>query len=457
MKKTLTTALCTAAVAAMAMPAFADHQIGGYYRFNGLSEMVTAIGQKDDQKPDQFVDQRLRARWQNNINEYVSVVWFGEVDVIFGEGVTKAAARDSDTAATKDTRLGNGGRQGGDGVNVETKNAFLDVKVPGTPVAARLGLQGFGDNAFNGVVMNDDMAGVKVDVKTDLALVTLGWFKLSEGTGATLQNNVNRRDWDESDLYAVQAAVTPLPGLKLLPEFYFADNMRTAASGDGFRQYYAGFGASFKLAPVDLSGWAIYQFGNDKKADEKVGAYALSVKAAADVAGAKVALRGMFFPADKKDDKQTNFTPPNGNNGAFEFYDDNLTIFLADVNYMNSNGGRLALTDAAYNGYGLLGAVLSGSFTPPALPQMYVKGGLGYFRVTDKEPGDAGTVARRELDGKTLGTEISAAVGYKLAEKVDVQLRGGYAWLGNAYNGAAADGEDPKDLYKLALMVNVPY
>ncbi|MBI5015648.1 MAG: hypothetical protein HZB55_09190 [Deltaproteobacteria bacterium] len=466
MKKTLLTALCTAALAAIALPAFADHQIGGYYRFNGVSELMTAVGQADGQTADNYVDQRLRARWQNNINEYVTVVWFGEVDVIYGEGVTKGGAKNNQTTlndpatgkppvVTGDTQLGGGGRQGGDGVNVETKNAFLAVKIPNTPVSATLGLQGFGDTTFNSVVMNDDLAGVKFDVKTDMVTATVGWFKLSEGNlaeGTPAKAHSLRRSEDDSDLYVAQAGLMPVPGLKLMPEFWFANNQQTSSPADNFKQYYAGMGAAFKLAPVDLSAWFVYEWGKNKGTDVKITSWAASAKAGMDVAGAKLALRGMYFPKSTDADKQKYFTPPNSSNGAFEFYDDNLTIFLADINYMNTSGGRLAMTDGAYTPYGMMGAVLSGSFTPPALKQLYVKGGAGYFTLVDDKPGDFA-----ERQGKSLGTEVSAAVGYKVADKADVQLRGGYAWLGKAYDGLAAGGSDPDNLYKLAVMVNVPY
>src|SRR5689334_15851748 len=79
MKMKLITALCTATVAVVALPAFADHTIAGYARTNFVSELFgegqnTAINQAKDAHADNVVDERIRARWQNNINEYVNVV-----------------------------------------------------------------------------------------------------------------------------------------------------------------------------------------------------------------------------------------------------------------------------------------------------------------------------------------------------------------------------------------------
>ena len=73
---------------------------------------------------------------------------------------------------------------------------------------------------------------------------------------------------------------------------------------------------------------------------------------------------------------------------------------------------------------------------------------------------------RRGVDvreGETLGYEVAARVGKVFAQKVDVSLRGAYAVFGDFYDntvrndaGQGATG-DPDDVYKVALMVNVPF
>jgi hypothetical protein len=475
MKMKLITALCTATVAAVALPAFADHTIAGYARTNFVSELFgegqnTAINQAKDPHADTVINERIRARWQNNINEYVNVVLFGEVDTDWGQ-------------AGKGP--GNGGKQGADGVNIEIKHAYFDVKVPSTPVAFRLGSQPISDaGAFNGVVMDDDMSGLRVDVKTDMASVMLGWMKLDEG----VKNKV-----DDSDLYILQASLEPVKGLKLQPQAWWAVNQRlnvektwfTGASkatnfpggtNDLFArnsEYYVGLGASYALAPLNLSGWFLYDGGKATgrdlgDTDFKVSAWAASAKAEATVAGAKVGLRGLYFPKQSKDITNTKnperqfFLPPNNNNGGPEFGDEGSLIFLADLLMTNTSTGRIALQDAAYTGFGLMGVVASASYTPPPMPQLYAKASLGYYTAltasNDKTfdfRKQANTTADR--DGKDLGTEIAGAVGYKVAEKVDVQLRGGYGFLGKFYNKTNAAGDDPKNVYKLGVTVNIPY
>jgi hypothetical protein len=473
MKRRLITALCTATVAAAALPAFADHTIAGYARTSFVAEQFgedqnTAINQPDNPQADRVIAERIHARWQNNINEYVNVVLFGEVDTDWGQ-------------AGKGP--GNGGKQGADGVNFEIKHAYMDVRVPSTPVAVRLGAQPISDaRVFSGVIMDDDMSGARVDIKTGMATVMLGWFKLDEGA----KNKV-----DDSDLYVLQASHEPVKGLKLMPQAWWAVNQKlnvekiwfTGASAathfptgtnDLFArnsEYYLGLGASYALAPLNLSGWFLYDGGKATgrdldDTDFKISAWAASAKAEATVAGAKIGLRGLYFPKQSKDISNTNspertfFLPPNNNNGAPEFPDEGSMIFLADLFIMTTSKGRIALQDAAYTGFGLMGVVASGSYTPPPLPRLYAKASVGYYTALtarNAKTFEFRKTANFEREGKDLGTEIAGAVGYKIAEKVDVQLRGGYAMLGKFYKGTNAVGDDPKNIYKLGLAVTIPY
>ena len=416
---------------AAAVPALADNQITGYFRTAGSMEMAKAIGQTDEAKPDTIVDQRLRARWQNNLNEYVSVVWFGELDTTWGK-------------AGKGN-IGNGGKQGADGVSIETKNAFVDVKLPGVPAAlsTRLGIQPIVDTTFNSVLMNDDFAAATISAKTETVTGTLGWAKADEGPELNGE--------DDTDLYFLQMGIVPAKGFRLSPELWFSRNQPADVS-----EWYLGLGAAAKLAPVDLSAWVLYDGGtdeNDAGDDTDLSGWAASAKASTEFSGLKAGLRVLYFSEDDSEDDRKSFNPPNGANGGLESFDEYLQIFLYDSWNMNGAAGRLALTDAAYKGYGLFGAILSASYTPPALKNAYARFSGGYFAALDDEINDAG----KSREGKTLGTEVSLQVGYKVAEKVDFNLRGAYAFLGDFYDKQNVDKEDPDDLYKVALMVHVPY
>ncbi|MFU8857120.1 MAG: hypothetical protein ACNA8S_08950 [Deferrisomatales bacterium] len=439
MKRLLRTALVGTLALGLAAPAFADHQIGGYFRTQFIMEemggggFARVDGQRKDPKPVTGVDNRLRIRWQNNINEYVTVVWFGEIDTPWGE--------------PSKGNIGAGGQLSSDGVNIETKHAYLEVKIPDTPLSTRIGMQGFG-GSFDGAIMNDDMAGIRLDAKMDMFNATLFWSKYREGS---------RTAEDDIDLYVAQFGFAPIKDLKFGLEGYFQNNQ----PGD-FMQYWVGAKAGYKLAPVDLAGWFIYNFGTDESgaSDVDVSAWAAFLKGSMALAGAKVDLRLMYYSKDDDATDDGSFNQADSasgygqGQGRFEYFDAGLMIMLADVDYNNFNGGRLALNDAAYAGYGLFGAVVTGRYSPPAMKNMYAQAAVGFFTALDDKH-SKNDLTKRE--GEYLGTEFAAKVGCKIAGNVDVSLRGAYALLGDFYDKTNAEGKDPDDLYKLIAMVNVPY
>lgn len=431
MGKILRSGVALTAVAALAAPAFADSKISGYYRVQAISEQQ-AIGR--DLASDNLIDNRLRLRYQNNLNEFVYLVYYGEVDTPWGEQ-SKGG-------------IGGGGKANADGVNVETKNAFLDFKFPASRYSVRSGIQGFG-GVFDGVVIDNDLAGIRVNKTYDRFNLTANYFKLDEG---------ERNKWDDNDLYVLQLEATPGDTLKVALDFYFlddnddSDDLQTEQE-----QYYAGLRGDQKMGNMGLSGWLLYNGGKVESSlpgarDVDVNSYAASVKATYALPKTSLGLRLMFFPAD---DSATDDRSFNGNisGGDFEFYDENLQIFLTDVYYNNTAAGRHALDDAAYAGFGLFGAAFSGKYVP--VQDVYAKWGLGYFMaMDDRRDGSAAPEDNRR--GTTLGTELSAQVGMIVADKVDISLRGAYALLGDFYDGQAG-GSDPDDLYKVTAMINVPF
>jgi hypothetical protein len=421
-----------AAVAALASPAFAESKISGYYRVQAVSERQN-IGR--DIASDNQVDNRFRLRYQNDLNEYLYFVYFGEVDTPWGEQ-SKGG-------------IGAGGKANADGVNVETKSVFIDFKFPASRYSVRTGIQGFGGN-FDGVVIDNDAAGIRVNKTWDRFNLTANYFKLDEG---------ERDEWDDNDLYALQLAAAPSDTLKVAADVYFlddnddSDDLQTEGE-----QYYVGLRADQRVGKMGLAGWLLYNGGKIESnlpgvEDVDVDSYAASVKATYALHKTSLGLRLLYFPADDSSSDDESF---NGDisGGEFEFYDENLQIFLTDAYYNNTAAGRRALVDAAYAGFGLFGAAFSGKYVP--VQDIYAKWGLGYFLALDDRR-DASSATEDNRRGTTLGAELSAQIGMIVADKVDISLRGAYAYLGDFYDGQAAGGSDPDDLYKVTAMIQVPF
>jgi hypothetical protein len=419
MKKKIIGMLCGAMVVSMAVPAFAEVTMTGYLRDQGYVQNTTDTGLDmftHDTSDETFVVQRLRAKVTNKVNDLVSVVWFGEIDTDWGTA---------------------GGALGADGVNVETKNLYMDVKPTATfPLSFRVGVQGLADTIQN-IYLNNDAAALVATGQFDAVGVTAGWSKYTEGALA---------DQDDTDLYFVQSSFKASDALKLGLDFYFTDAQNTDAANDSVKTYTVDVNAAATVAGLGIDGFVAYQFGKDYGADEKIAALAASANVTAKLDPATVALRVIYYGADKKDDKDASF---NGDNGGLSYMGEGLNIFLADALKSNNANDRAAIAVAA-EGYGLLGVVAKAKvdFAPA-----FAKVAIGYFQaLTDKTDDDPAT----EREGKALGTEIAAEVGTKIAEAATLSLRGSYALLGSFYDDSAA-GEDPDNAYMAALMLNVAF
>ncbi|GAB4255846.1 MAG: membrane protein [Deferrisomatales bacterium] len=435
MRKTLIAVLAGAMAFATVPAAFAkDHSITGFWRVRGMVNNYGAFGGggfADNADPGREIDQRFRAKYTLGLNEYVSVTYYGEVDIQYGD-------------ASYATSRNQGGAIGGDTVNLETKNLYLDVKIPETPVSARLGLQGFADH-WDWTVILADMAGFTFRAKLEMADVMAGYFKLQEGDANGLIGNNTE---DDIDLWAVQVGVKPpMDGLKLgLDGLYLNDN---DFDGTGNKNlYWVGAHAGYKVAGVDLSGWFAYNFGEASSTSD-VNAWMVNGKAAYSVAGAGVSLRLFYTPGDDDSDADQEWFHPVKATETFAMATDGLMIFTPDITWTTLGQYGHAFTDGVYAGNGAWGAILSGSFTPPAVQAAYVKGAAGYFSTTDGKDNGA--------QDDDLGFEVAGRVGYKLADAVDLSLNGAYAWLGDFYAGTGGGGKDPDDAYTAYFMVNVGF
>lgn len=416
MRKTPVIVIGTALVLALAAPALATHNVGGYFstKFIMADFSLTDGGNKD---PDKLIDQRLRIRWENSLNDYVSVVWHGEVDFYWG-GQSKG-------------EIGGGGQFGGDGVNVETKHAYATVKVPETPLAATLGLQAMWDN-FGSLILDDDAAGIDLTMAMDQVRVSALYSKFSEG---------GTKSEDDVDLWALRLGFKPMADLDLGVEGYWQnDNL------NGGNLYWVGVRGAYSMGVANLSGQVVYNFGKEDSQTDVTG-YHAQVKAGFSVAGVDAGVRLFYFSGDN-DAKDANYFHAISD---FYGYDDGGMIFFWDEFEYSYGGSGQALNGAAHTDHGLWGASLSGKYVPPAAKEMYLRGFLGYFSAVEDK-----TKRIAETQGTSLGTEVALRAGYIIAERADVSLNAAYAFLGDFYD-APAGGKDPDNMYEIYAMLNVPY
>jgi hypothetical protein len=156
-------------------------------------------------------------------------------------------------AAATGNRVGNGsgGCTGADGVNVETKHAYLSLNtsdwVPGT--SAVLGIQylGFMTGPL-GDFAGDDMAGIALNWKGEMVDVQAWYAKAGEGNSANA---------DDTDLWAVRVGANITKDLRLTLEGLMMDerSMPGQSIGDSF---WIGATVGAKIGDIGIDGQFVY-------------------------------------------------------------------------------------------------------------------------------------------------------------------------------------------------------
>ena len=157
MKRLLFCIVALIAVAALVVPTYAaEMKINGINRvkFIAYDELD---GDEDTDDNTKFVKQRLRMYFTSIASENLKVVYKNEIDFEWGDNSFTNAR-------------GAGGRLGGDTVNLETKNIYLEFMVPDTPVKTTIGLQGI--TLHKGWFISDDISAARFDLNFDPISVT---------------------------------------------------------------------------------------------------------------------------------------------------------------------------------------------------------------------------------------------------------------------------------------------
>ena len=185
MKRLLFCLVVLIAVLALVMPASATEvKISGIYNAKAYAR-DNFDGYDDNDDSTQFVTQRMRMYFNMIASENLKLVYKNEIDMEWG---------DQGSTATRNS----GGGAGGDAVNLETKNVYLEFMVPDAPVKATLGLQGVA--LHKGWFVDDDLAGARFDMNFDPVSITAYWMGLAgleadDQTASGTVSNDASDDW----------------------------------------------------------------------------------------------------------------------------------------------------------------------------------------------------------------------------------------------------------------------
>ena len=233
--------------------------IGGNYRIRGIFHNMQdgyfgapSIGDADDIQ--RFIDSRLRLSFDLRPNPMIRINYQLEIgDITFGAENPPIV----DNEGRRLENVGGGGAAGSDGVNLETKNAYIDIQLPWVSgLSFRGGIIGWGDQ-FDWTILATDFTGLQFTYQRAAWWSQLTYLKFAEGS---------LRDSDDSDWFAWDTRYALSPQTTLTGSLYFwnddaNDNPQT---GDDAYQVYAGLKFNtllFDKAQLEISG--VFNAGQD--------------------------------------------------------------------------------------------------------------------------------------------------------------------------------------------------
>ncbi|MGQ4809456.1 hypothetical protein NKDENANG_02873 [Candidatus Entotheonellaceae bacterium PAL068K] len=173
--------------------------VGGNYRLQTNAHTMQPRGgffgaptfEDGPDDPQFFFDTRLRLFLDIHPHPLILVNYKMEIgDITFG--VDDPPLVDSDGRRLENVGQGTGGRPGSDGVNIETKNFYLDVQVPWlSGLSFRGGIIGWGDQ-FDWTILATDFTGAQLTYQRQAFWSQFTFLKFAEGG---LRTNDDDSNW----------------------------------------------------------------------------------------------------------------------------------------------------------------------------------------------------------------------------------------------------------------------
>ena len=244
--------------------------VGGDFRLRSIVSTIDGANEEgggesggfpsDDSDLKSFFDTRLRLYWDFRPNDVLRVHYRMEIgDIVFGGDHVENG---SDTSGNLLPSIGpgSGGGVGADGVNVETKNIFLELQIP--PIRGlsfRGGIFGYGDRYdFN--ILADDFAGFQIQYGRGDVAAHFVYLKFFEGD--------TRKNADDSDWFGVDGEFRLSPATVVAATFYYWIDRESGNERDfNFDPFQWWLGVELTsrvtspLGPVQVNGYGIYNEG----------------------------------------------------------------------------------------------------------------------------------------------------------------------------------------------------
>jgi hypothetical protein len=422
MKRLLICLVALIAVFALVMPTYAaEMKVRGIFNAKGYAR-DNYDGDDDSDDSVQYVTQRMRMYFNFIASENLKLVYKNEIDMEWGDASTINNRND-------------GGGVGGDSVNLETKNVYLEFMVPDTPVKATIGLQGI--TLHKGWFVSDDFSAARFDMNFDPVSITAYWAGLgglfqNDSTTAAAGENTDASD-DNWQIVASGAYKAENMDARLSFGYERKPNDTTSLDQPESNDLYlvmGEFGMSFDM--VSFFVIAGKNFGEadgsgaDSATNRNYDGYMAHV--GVDVALDMATLRGQFIYAsgDKEGDFDDDFQQLTGDTFSWsEILSDGYT-YDRDASLSQIGG-----SDTPQNMWAVgVGADLKPTDTTTIKLDVYYIG-----MVEDR------TVAGSKED--EIGIEVDARLTQKIYDNLSLTLLGAYMFAEDGYGAYDGDPADP--------------
>jgi len=506
-KTMLAVAAVGAVTAATAVPAMAlENEFHGMFRLRGFvsnfddgASGPIAIGAQPgsngigtgsatapkDPPTYTYIEQRARLMYIAKANDDLKLVTHFEFDSRFGD--TSYNQNATNTTNNGSATRNQGGGIGADQTNLETKNIYLEFKIPATPVRVKAGIQGFTDN-YKGIIFNNDAAGVSAAGSMGALSLQGAWFRFDDATtggSATLPTNVYLNvpaATPSTDLVQNATVGFTTRDFMTVGGKYKIGNIATVGAdyyllySDVLRHsqektyvHMVGANGEAKIGPATVSGFALYQFGRlgatvgTQQSHQNISAYAANLAGKMQVGPGTAHVTGLVVSGDsntgtsggERTDFQTIMERGTTTSGH-TFFEANSQLLLRNIE-ATAGTDRAVVYDLNDNGRGIIAAFAGYDL---GLGKFYCNSnvGLGAVYVDNTVVGSNGGVGGKATKtgaaGNILGTELNTTIGYKLYDNMTAGVQAAYLILGNFYHSNAGTPDNP---YSTKVVLNYTF
>ena len=434
-----------------------------------------------------YFEQRARLMYIAKANDDLKLVTHFEFDSRWGDTSYNQNATNGGTAGTAGSATRNGGGGvGADQTNLETKNIYLEFKIPTTPVVVKAGVQGFTDN-YKGIIFNNDAAGVLATAKQGWGSVQAAYFRFDDATtggsaataavpatptnsylgvpaaaaGASVLQNAGQVGNNTRDFMTVGAKLNLTKDLVLGADYYmlYSDVLRRTLGKTYINM--VGVNGEAKFGPATVSGFGLYQFGKlgnqSLFTHQDVNAFAGNLAGKIAVGPGTAKLTALYVSGDgdtsanggERNDFQT-IMERGATTAGHTFYEANSQLLLRNI-YAIDKTDRAVVFDLNDAGKGII-AVFGGYDL--TLGKFFANTNVGIGAVAKDNANAQPNGGKHSGSSNVLGTELNTEMGYKVYDNLTASLSLAYLVLGDFYNGG---GSTPDNPYSTKLMLNYTF